>query len=107
MIDPHQAVHKEIKAGRLKPITECICVDCGRPAEHYDHRDYNRPIDVDPVCAVCNARRGSAVEYSSEVAAFLETGIMQPSAACEVCAGIRDKHAARMKRYRAKKNSLT
>ena len=55
------AVKKEIKAGRLKPAKECICVDCSKPAFVYDHRDYNKPLDVVPVCSSCNRKRGSAI----------------------------------------------
>lgn len=34
------------------------CVDCGRPARIYDHRDYSKPLDVEAVCDQCNGRRG-------------------------------------------------
>ena len=34
------------------------CVDCGDVATEYDHRDYSKPLDVDPVCRSCNRRRG-------------------------------------------------
>ena len=37
------------------------CVDCGANATDYDHRDYNKPLDVEPVCRSCNIRRGNAV----------------------------------------------
>jgi len=57
------AVSRSIRLGELKPIDECICVDCGRPAQHYDHRDYNKPLEVDPVCRVCNAKRGHAIRF--------------------------------------------
>lgn len=46
--------------GELQPATDFACVDCGRPAEQYDHRDYARPLDVEPVCRSCNVMRGSA-----------------------------------------------
>lgn len=36
------------------------CTDCGAAAEHYDHRDYARPLDVEPVCRACNVHRGPA-----------------------------------------------
>lgn len=36
------------------------CTDCPRPATEYDHRDYARPLDVEPVCRSCNHRRGPA-----------------------------------------------
>lgn len=51
-------VAKAIREGKLKPQTECICVDCGAQAECYDHRDYHKPLEVVPVCKGCNNRRG-------------------------------------------------
>lgn len=46
--------------GVLRPPTEFDCTDCGNPAEVYDHRDYGRPLDVEPVCHACNHQRGAA-----------------------------------------------
>lgn len=55
-------VKSAIKRGVMKPISEeTTCVDCGKPAHDYDHRDYNKPLDVDPVCRGCNIRRGPAI----------------------------------------------
>lgn len=54
------AVAKAIRTGLLPRPTGLPCTDCTRPAEEYDHRDYNRPLDVQPVCRRCNARRGPA-----------------------------------------------
>lgn len=42
----------------MPPPTACKCADCGEPAYCYDHRDYRKPIDVQPVCRACNQRRG-------------------------------------------------
>ena len=36
------------------------CVDCGNEATCWEHRDYSRPLDVDPICQSCNVRRGPA-----------------------------------------------
>jgi hypothetical protein len=47
--------------GVLKPPTDFDCTDCGNPAQVYDHRDYNKPFDVEPVCLVCNYQRGAAI----------------------------------------------
>jgi hypothetical protein len=55
------AVQKAIKKGLLAPVKTLLCVDCNRNAECYDHRDYNKPLDVVPVCRKCNYRRGSAI----------------------------------------------
>ena len=34
------------------------CVDCGNRATDYDHRDYAKPLEVEPVCHRCNMKRG-------------------------------------------------
>lgn len=52
---------KAIKDGLIPPIVQQYCVDCGAFAEVYDHRDYGKPLEVDPVCRKCNFRRGPAV----------------------------------------------
>lgn len=54
-----------IEEGRLAPITQDTkCTDCDKPAREYDHRDYNKPLDVDPVCRGCNLKRGSGIPMS-------------------------------------------
>lgn len=47
-----------VKKGLMPHVKMLVCVDCGRPAKRYDHRDYNKPLAVDPVCQPCNFRRG-------------------------------------------------
>lgn len=34
------------------------CIDCGKRAAHWEHRDYREPLKVVPVCATCNHERG-------------------------------------------------
>lgn len=54
-------VHKAIKTGNLPKLDGSIfCVDCGAPARNYDHRDYSKPLEVEPVCHSCNLLRGPA-----------------------------------------------
>jgi hypothetical protein len=60
------AVLRAVRRGELRPVRECVCVDCGAPARHYDHRDYNKPTEVDPVCVPCNMRRGPAIRYGKD-----------------------------------------
>lgn len=43
------------------------CVDCSAVARCYDHRDYRKPLEVDPVCRSCNARRGPAIDIAEFV----------------------------------------
>lgn len=54
-------VSRAIASGHLRRPDCFRCVDCGKPATQYEHRDYNRPLKVDPVCRTCNRRRGAAI----------------------------------------------
>jgi len=50
-----------LRRGIIKKLSPDIkCVDCGKPAKCYDHRDYFKPLDVEPVCISCNRFRGPA-----------------------------------------------
>jgi sulfur relay (sulfurtransferase) complex TusBCD TusD component (DsrE family) len=60
-------VAKAIKEGKLRPVKEFMCVDCGKQATDYDHRDYNKPLDVVPVCRSCNVRRGAAIPLKTDL----------------------------------------
>lgn len=57
----HKEVAKAIRHGILLPPNRFVCVDCGKQAEVYDHRDYSKPLDVSPVCRSCNVIRGSVI----------------------------------------------
>lgn len=50
------------KSGRLPRLldVETPCVDCGKRALVYEHRNYLRPLDVVPTCDSCNHKRGPA-----------------------------------------------
>jgi len=56
-------VNAAVNAGILPRLkgSKIQCVDCGELARDYDHRDYMKPLDVEPVCRVCNIKRGSAL----------------------------------------------
>lgn len=60
VIRAHNKVWTEIFGGRLANLREkhVTCVDCGETASHYDHRDYLKPLEVEPVCPSCNKLRG-------------------------------------------------
>lgn len=53
-------VYEAIRRGVLQHPTRFKCTDCERQAGYYDHRDYARPLDVEPVCGTCNKLRGTA-----------------------------------------------
>lgn len=54
------AVHCAIRDGSLPSPRGLRCADCGCPAIEYEHRDYNRPLEVEPICRSCNLLRGPA-----------------------------------------------
>lgn len=59
----HSKVQMAVERGELRRVTDCKCVDCGRKAQQYDHRDYRKPLAVDPVCRSCNLARGHGKPY--------------------------------------------
>lgn len=60
-------VNAIIRQANLPPADGQTCVDCGKRAFHYDHRYYSRPLDVVPVCRVCNIRRGAARDLADVI----------------------------------------
>lgn len=72
----HSAVQAAIKRGILPNLKsgDYACADCGKVALEYDHRDYGRPLDVDPVCRSCNHARGTAVWPSVDFYNFKRIG---------------------------------
>lgn len=78
----HNAVHTAIKRGMLPDLTsgEYACTDCGACAYEYDHRDYGRPLDVQPVCRSCNKRRGTAKWPSADQFNFPKIGKQERAA---------------------------
>ena len=58
-----------VKKGYIPHITKTTkCIDCGDPAYGYDHRDYHKPLSVEPVCRRCNSKRGKALpEYKEDI----------------------------------------
>jgi hypothetical protein len=59
--EAHRKVKYAITQGNLAPVQKMKCLDCGCQAEIYDHKDYNKPLEVEPVCRSCNRKRGSAI----------------------------------------------
>jgi hypothetical protein len=54
------AIQHAMRDGILPRPRGLPCADCGGPAIEYEHRDYNKPLEVDPICRACNLRRGPA-----------------------------------------------
>jgi hypothetical protein len=57
-MEGYKAVGKMIRSGELRPANTYKCVDCGKQAFCFDHRDYRKPKMVDPVCKKCDCARG-------------------------------------------------
>lgn len=55
-----RAIRRAVEAGDIPHARTLRCVDCGKPAFCYDHRDYTKPLRVEPVCRSCNVMRGPA-----------------------------------------------
>jgi hypothetical protein len=56
-----KAVYLAIWNGNLSKAYLKKCTDCSHYAEVYDHRDYAKPLDVEPVCRRCNVKRGAGL----------------------------------------------
>lgn len=56
----NRAIAKARRNGVLSAAADHPCVDCGKPARDWDHRDYTKPLDVQAVCRGCNQHRGAA-----------------------------------------------
>lgn len=58
----HRAVRIAVLKGELPDLKASIvrCVDCGMRATDWDHRDYGKPLEVEPTCGSCNCLRGPA-----------------------------------------------
>ena len=53
-----EKVKYAVRCGELPPISTRFCVECGAPADAYDHcAGYERPLEVEPVCHECHGRR--------------------------------------------------
>ncbi len=61
----HTIVSCAVRSGIIKPPSQFSCVDCGLPASVYDHRNYYKPLDVQPVCRSCNVIRGPAINLKA------------------------------------------
>lgn len=65
-------IYKAIKLGHLPSLSKYIikCTDCPQRANRYDHRNYNFPLYVSPVCIACNKKRGPAIPMQSPATFF-------------------------------------
>ena len=62
-----EAAHYAVRSGKLPDlkVDYVVCCDCGKSrATQWEHRDYNKRLQVDPVCQSCNLLRGPAKEMN-------------------------------------------
>jgi len=64
----HHLIGYLVLAKKIPKPSELRCDDCGSAAEVYDHRDYTKPREVDPVCRPCNVKRGPGANVNLKVA---------------------------------------
>lgn len=50
-----------VRSNRLPHPKTLNCTDCSAQACEYEHRDYNHPTKVEPICRRCNLKRGPAI----------------------------------------------
>lgn len=56
-----------VNRGKIKRAYGQACVDCGAPATCLEHRDYTKPLEVEPVCRSCNSKRGVGMDSKLRV----------------------------------------
>jgi len=63
-------VRRAVLRGELPNVRTMKCVDCGARGWYWEHRNYDEPLKVDPVCEPCNRKRGLALcpSVSADVA---------------------------------------
>ena len=64
----NRAICAAIARGELPKAKTGECVDCGKQAMDWDHRDYSKPLEVERVCRACNGKRGPARWRTQEAA---------------------------------------
>lgn len=72
--DAGSAVSSAIRSGLLPSPRGLVCADCSGPAVEYDHRDYNKPTEVAPVCRSCNLKRGPAIPVHGSIPRVVARG---------------------------------
>lgn len=60
-IRSNNTLSKFVNAGYIPPASNFRCVDCNLRAYGWEHRDYNKPLDVVPTCQSCNRLRGPGI----------------------------------------------
>lgn len=50
-------VRNAVRLKIIPAIDECLCLDCGITAKDYHHEDYQKPLEVIPLCRKCHIAR--------------------------------------------------
>lgn len=62
-----RVVYIAIRKGIFPDVTKLECRDCGKQAQVWDHRDYSKPLEVEPVCRACNKKRGPGLNRDVKI----------------------------------------
>lgn len=73
-----------IRSGSLSHPTNFQCVDCSCPATEYEHRNYNKPEQVEPICRSCNLKRGPAIPLLGSFEKIISMGRIPYVLRCRV-----------------------
>jgi hypothetical protein len=100
-IRAYSQLHSAIRQGKIPKLDPAIhkCADCGKPANEYDHRDYNKPLQVEPVCYVCNKARGPAIPFNDPPEPKGKAISMAKETLKPVMFRLRDEDKARLMRF--------
>jgi hypothetical protein len=52
----NRAISSAVRYGRLSRAYDNDCFVCGDDAKHWHHVDYNKPLEVFPMCQPCHQR---------------------------------------------------
>lgn len=51
------AIGNAVRRGKMPRVSTLYCEDCGAQARLYHHEDYNKPLQVVPLCSPCHGIR--------------------------------------------------
>jgi hypothetical protein len=74
-----------VKAKQMPRVGTLKCADCGEQATRYDHRDYTKPLDVEPVCHHCDNHRGQGLPNIDGPHVSIDWAIRKVPSKCGEC----------------------
>ena len=97
----HQYISYAVRTKIVPRAKDCICIDCGKSAYCYDHRDYSKPTEIEPVCGRCQGLRGPGLPYPITTAKLI--GLYEKELQQAFCKHISNKKNTKNEILEAKK----